>query len=69
MDNNNRVNTDNKGWLDTEEGFKSLRGIQNKGALMGYAKDKEDKRYEIYPASCNLGRCFCWATAVKVKKL
>ena len=63
----NEVSTDNEGTLTTLQPFILLRGIQNKGRLMGKAKNKTGKLFNIYPSSCGIPKCFCWATAIPIK--
>lgn len=64
----NYIYTDNEGKLEELEGFNFLRGIENEGVKMGQAKNEQGEVFDIYPAPCNLGRCFCFATAVKINE-
>jgi len=60
------VFTNNKGKLEIIGEFETISGLDSWDIKMGQAKDKEGNIYDIYPASCDLGRCFCWATALQV---
>ncbi len=64
----NEISTNNKGVLEIIEPFNLLRGIENENITMGKAKDKKGNIYDIYPAPCDIDTCFCWATALIVKK-
>lgn len=70
----NRIYTNNEGKLETISPFNFLRGIENKDICMGLAKNKVGEVFEIYPYPCDennggvTSRCYCFATAVKVKE-
>ena len=59
------VYTNNMGKLKVEEGFIYLRGEENKGETMGYAKDKGGKLFKVIVASCDLPHCYCAGLAIK----
>jgi len=62
------VFTNNENKLEIIPPFEFLRGIENKGKLMGYAKNKKGEKFAIYPAPCSFETCYCWATAKKIFK-
>ena len=66
-DKKDKVFTNNQSWLKIIEPFTTIRGLGNKGKLMGKAKDDQDNLYNIYPDECGLkNNCFCGAKAEKI---
>lgn len=57
-----RVFTNNKGWLTIYPGFKFHRG--KVGQLMGTACDDQGVEYQVVVANCSLPNCACAAEAV-----
>jgi hypothetical protein len=57
------VYTNNEGKLEKIQPFENLRGIHTKGKKMGQAKNEEGTIFNIYPAGCGIGSCYCYATA------
>ncbi len=51
-------------WLIEEKGFRLKRGIQNKGEIMGSAKDENGRRYVVKVEKCSLPNCYCAARAI-----
>lgn len=64
MNTDNKVFTENKGWLTTETGFQFLRGTLD--AFMGYAHDEQGNHYEVRVSACDLEHCNCASTAKKI---
>ena len=50
--------------LIIESPFLWLRGKLNYRKTMGFAHDKEGKRYEIKVAGCGTPNCYCAALAI-----
>lgn len=65
---NDFVFTNNEGRLEIISPFSYFRGKHNANTLMGKAKNEKGEEFFIYPASCDLDECFCWATAEKEKR-
>lgn len=63
-DNTTQIHTVNEGILQAEPGLRV--DLREPDAFLGYARDADGNRYEIYCTDYGLPNCFCAAKAVKM---